>query len=64
MGVDANLYLYIPGQSVPLVLKGEVKRVDTRPLSSGMGICFQQIDDDSRRTLAEFLIERSFSSLN
>ena len=62
-GAQVNVNLTIPGHDDPLQLVGEVVRVDTRPLSSGMGIRFSSMATPIRRALANFMIERSYQAL-
>jgi|SRR5688500_8309976 hypothetical protein len=66
-------YLDEPGSSgtvdleltdgTPLKLPGEVVRVETTPGNAGMAIRFASLPDDTRRPLANFMIESSYQSL-
>jgi uncharacterized protein (TIGR02266 family) len=63
-GGEVSLDLDLPGRNNPLSLAGEVVRVDTTPMSSGMAIRFGSLGDETRRALANFMIERSYQSLH
>lgn len=62
-GAQVRVDLQIPGQEDPIELAGEVVRVDSSPLSSGMGIRFSSMAAPIRRALANFMIERSYQAL-
>ena len=62
-GARVRIDLTIPGHEDPLELDGEVVRVETSPLSSGMGIRFSGMAAPIRRALANFMIERSYQAL-
>ena len=47
----------------PLKLPGEVVRVEMTPGNAGMAIRFASLPDDTRRPLANFMIESSYQSL-
>ena len=61
-GHDIKLHLDLPGGAV--ALEGEVVRIDTTPAASGMAIRFGAIGEDTRRQLANFMIERSYHALH
>jgi uncharacterized protein (TIGR02266 family) len=58
-GSSVAVDLRVPGEDEPLCLAGEVVRVDTSPMSAGMGIRFSRLADPVRRALANLVIERS-----
>jgi hypothetical protein len=60
LGTAVAVDLEVPGQGVRLELVGEVVRVDTRPLSAGMGIRFGGLETGVCRDLANLVIERSY----
>lgn len=60
LGTTVAVDLEVPGQDLRLRLAGEVVRVDTRPLSAGMGIRFAGLETRVRRDLANLVIERSY----
>jgi len=62
-GSEAIIDLDLPGNARPLRLSGEVVRVETRPDRSGMGIRFGSLTEDTRRPLANFMIETSYLTL-
>jgi len=62
-GAEVIIDLDLPGSVRPLRLLGEVVRVETRPDRSGMGIRFGTMAEDTRRPLANFMIETSYQSL-
>lgn len=58
-GVAAEIEVRVPGSDEPLLLAGEVVRVDTSPMTAGMGIQFATLAAPVRRALANLVIERS-----
>jgi uncharacterized protein (TIGR02266 family) len=62
-GGEIRLELDLPGVGA-LSLEGEVVRVDATPMSSGMAIRFGQLAEDTRRHIANFMIERSYQALH
>src|SRR5262245_31182488 len=58
-GSEVDLELDIKGAE-PLRLRGEVVWVDLRPLRSGMGIRFGDLDAQALRALANLVIERRY----
>jgi hypothetical protein len=60
-GAEVDLELDT-GKEPPLRLRGEVVWVDLRPLRSGMGIRFGELDAVALRALANLLIERRYLS--
>jgi hypothetical protein len=63
-GAQVSISLELPGHQAPLEIAGEVVRVVSSPLASGMAIRFGQIPPQSRRQLANFMIERSYLALH
>src|SRR5688572_25936105 len=61
-GSIGTVELELP-DGAPLKLPGEVVRVETTPDRAGMAIQFDQLPDDARRPLANFMIETSYQSL-
>jgi uncharacterized protein (TIGR02266 family) len=61
-GTSGTIDLELP-DGEPLRLPGEVVRVDTNPDRGGMAIRFGALSDDTRRPLANFMIESSYQSL-
>jgi uncharacterized protein (TIGR02266 family) len=57
-GSQVDVELEVAGH--PLRLRGEVAWVDLRPLRSGMGIRFAELDPEAMRTLANLVIERRY----
>jgi hypothetical protein len=55
-GTVADLDLELPGAAGPVQISGEVVRTDDRPLSSGMGIRFQNLRAPARLQLANYLL--------
>ena len=62
-GSEAVIDLALPGNAAPLRLSGEVVRVETQSGRSGMGIRFGSMAEDTRRPLANFMIESSYQAL-
>ena len=64
-GQVVTIDLELPGDAEPvlLALTGAVVRVETAPDHSGMGIRFDQLRDDARRPLANFMIDASYQAL-
>ncbi len=63
LGSEVEIDLDLPGTSRPLRISGEVVRVETRADRSGMGIRFGSLAEDTRRPLANFMIETSYQTL-
>jgi hypothetical protein len=61
-GTPGTIDLELP-DGASLRLPGAIVRVDTRPDRAGMGIQFEALPDDTRRPLANFMIESSYQSL-
>jgi len=61
-GSRGTVDLELP-DGAPLKLPGEVVRVETSPGNAGMAIRFAPLPDDTRRPLANFMIESSYQSL-
>lgn len=61
-GSAGTVELELP-DGAPLKLPGEVVRVETVPDRAGMAIQFAALPDDTRRPLANFMIESSYQSL-
>lgn len=57
-GQRVKLWLTIPGQPSPVLVDGEVARIDAQSAQTGMGIRFLNISPLERRRLANFMIER------
>jgi uncharacterized protein (TIGR02266 family) len=62
LGTPVAVDLEVPGRGIRLRLAGEVVRVNTEPLSCGMGIRFSVLDTWVRRELANLVIERSYQA--
>jgi len=58
-GANAQIEVRVPGSGEPLCLAGEVVRVDTSPMTAGMGIRFAKLATPVRTALANLVIERS-----
>jgi uncharacterized protein (TIGR02266 family) len=58
-GAEVDLELEVHGHE-PLRLRGEVVWVDLRPVRSGMGIRFGELDAQALRALANLVIERRY----
>ena len=63
LGTPVAVDLEVPNRGIRLRLAGEVVRVDTSPMTSGMGIRFSVLDTWVRRELANLVIERSYSAV-
>jgi hypothetical protein len=61
-GATGTVDLELP-DGAPLRLPGEVVRVETSPDTAGMAIRFAALPDDTRRPLANFMIESSYQAL-
>lgn len=62
-GQSVAIAVTLPGEAAPLELAGEVVRVVEDPRRAGMGIRFTAVPSDTRRKLANFMIERSYQAL-
>jgi len=61
-GTSGTIEVTLPGTMQPLFLRGEIVRVDTAG-QAGMGIRFDQLPDEVRRPLANFMMEVSYRAL-
>ncbi len=62
-GSVVELEILLPGNEIPLTLRGEVVWLDLRPGCSGMGIQFKNVHETARRALANFMIEQAYPVL-
>lgn len=63
IGERAKVTLDLPGEQ-PIMVSGRVVRVvEDDPTQAGMGITFAALGPKVRRALANFMIQRSYSSL-
>jgi c-di-GMP-binding flagellar brake protein YcgR len=62
IGETATLTLDLPGED-PIEVSGKVVRTDAEPGTAGMGIYFASLGQQHRRALANFMIQRSYSSV-
>jgi c-di-GMP-binding flagellar brake protein YcgR len=63
IGETATITLDLPGEEDPIEVSGEVVRIDGDPGTCGMGIFFASLEQRDRRALANFMIQRSYSSV-
>jgi hypothetical protein len=59
-GEDVEVEIDLPDNGQPILIRGEVRWIDERPLRPGMGIRFVDVDIMERRRLANFVILRAF----
>lgn len=62
-GSSVAVDLTLPGADGPVAVIGEVVRAERTPTSAGMGIRFTEVPRNVRRSLANFMIERSYRAL-
>ena len=57
-GTEVDVSFDLPGEKIPVAVRGRVVRVNDGPLCPGMAIHFTRVPDLARRRLTEFMARR------
>lgn len=58
-GAEVDLVFDLPGDRLPIAVRGRVVRVSEQAMCPGMGIRFTAVSDGARHRLANFMAHRS-----
>ena len=59
MGAEVDLVFDLPGERLPIAVRGRVVRVSEQVMCPGMGIRFTAVSDGARHRLANFMARRA-----